>query len=208
MVFNTADFLIKKKVQNHGELPKYYVTWSHEGIVSKEVFDLVQAEIASRKGQVTYNANIFSGKVVCGKCGSLYAVDELERELDAVCSQIAVSKELYSQAVSSRPITDGSKICGIQDIYMKWLDKKKKLEIEIARRKNCRLQTESICKVLSEAEKVIDEFSPFLFLSLVEKVIVYSKDDVRVVFKDGREVRMDLFQNHHRCQQLEYLQKE
>ena len=251
MVFNTADFLIKKKVQNHGELPKYYVTCSHEGIVSKEVFDLVQAEIASRKGQVTYNATIFSGKVVCGKCGSfygskvwhstdkyrrviyrcnakykrcmssvhfsedelkdvivnaineyldnkdevignleelccsLYAVDGLEREIEGVSTQIAVSKELYSQALSSRPLTDGSKICGIQDIYIKWLDKKKKLEIEIARRKNCRLQLESICKVLSEAEKVIDEFSPFLFVSLVDKVVVYSKDDVRVVFRDG-----------------------
>ena len=250
----TLDFLTKKKVQNNGELPKYYVTCSHEGIVSKEVFDLVQAEIASRKGQVTYNATIFSGKVVCGKCGSfygskvwhstdkyrrviyrcnakykrcmssvhfsedelkdvivnaineyldnkdevignleelkvrLYSVDELEREIEGVNSQIAVSKELYSQALSSRPLTDGSKICGIQDIYMKWLDKKKKLEIEIARRKNCRLQLESICKVLREAEKFIDEFSPFLFVSLVDKVVVYSKEDVRVVFRDGREV--------------------
>ena len=68
----TLDFLTKKRVQNNGELPKYYVTGSHEAIVSKEVFDLVQAEIASRKGKVNYNTTIFSGKVVCGKCGSFY----------------------------------------------------------------------------------------------------------------------------------------
>ena len=250
----TLDFLTKKRVQNNGELPKYYVTGSHEAIVSKEVFDLVQAEIASRKGKVNYNATIFSGKVVCGKCGSfygsklwhstdkyrrviyrcnrkyegcgsevhltedelkdvvvkalnsyldnredvitnleslmvsLYSVDALERELSSATTQIAISKEMYTTALQSRPITDSTQLAGIKDIYVKALDKKKKLEAEIARRKNCKLQLESICTVLREAGKVVDEFSPFLFISLVDKVVVYSKEDVRVTFRDGREV--------------------
>ena len=64
----------------------------------------------------------------------------------------------------------------------------KRFEAEIARCKNARLQMESICKVLREAGKVVDTFSPFLFISLVDKVVVYSKEDVRVVFRDGREV--------------------
>ena len=252
----TADFLTKKRVQNNGELPKYYVTGSHEAIVSKEVFDLVQAEIASRKGKVNYNTTIFSGKVVCGKCGSfygsklwhstdkyrrvvyrcnrkyegcgsevhltedelkavvvkalneyldnkdefitnleslmvgLYSVDSLERELVAISSQITISKEMYTTALQSRPITYSTQLFGIKDIYVKALDKKKKLEAEIARRKNARLQMESICKVLRETDKFVEDFSPFLFTALVDKVVVYAKEDVRVTFRDGREVGM------------------
>lgn len=117
-------------------------------------------------------------------------VDALECELSPVDSQIAISKEMYTKPLPARPITYITQLVGIQDSYVKTLDKKKKIEVEIARRKNCRLQIESICKVLRVANKVVDEFSPFLFVSLVNKVVVYSKEDVRVGFRNGREVGM------------------
>ena len=250
----TADFLTKKMVQNNGELPKYYVSGSHEGIVSKEVYDLVQSEMASRKGQKPYSANIFSGKVVCGNCGgsfgskiwhstdkyrrvvyrcnrkydgcgskvhltedelkeavvkalneylankeevianlekicgALYSVADIERELESVNSQIAVSKELYSKALHDKPIFDGSQLNGIQDIYVKWLEKKAKLEAELARRKNARLQMESVIETLRGAEKQVEEFSSYLFTALVDKVVVMGKDEVRVRFRDGSQL--------------------
>lgn len=70
----TVDFLTKKKKVNEGEVPQYYVEDSHPAIVSKEVYDLVQEEFEKRKeakGLKTSNS-CFSGKIVCGECGSFY----------------------------------------------------------------------------------------------------------------------------------------
>ena len=62
----TLDFLTKKKKANEGEQPQYYVENSHEGIVSKEQFDLVQQEIERRKesGRYAVAKNCFSGKII------------------------------------------------------------------------------------------------------------------------------------------------
>ena len=44
----TVDFLTKKQKINEGEVPQYYVENSHEGIVSDEIFDMVQNEMRRR----------------------------------------------------------------------------------------------------------------------------------------------------------------
>ncbi|MGI6256587.1 MAG: recombinase family protein [Anaerovoracaceae bacterium] len=70
----TVDFLTKKQKKNEGEIPQYYVEDSHEAIVSKEVFDLVQEEILRRKKdpRAYSGKSIFSSKIQCGECGSWY----------------------------------------------------------------------------------------------------------------------------------------
>lgn len=70
----TVDFLTKKKKINEGEIPQYYVENSHPAIITPEVFDLVQHEIKKRKNAKGYKTGggCFSGKIVCGKCGSFY----------------------------------------------------------------------------------------------------------------------------------------
>lgn len=70
----TIDFLTKKKKVNEGEIPQYFVKNSHPSIVSIEVYDLVQHEFEKRKTAKGYKTcnNIFSGKIVCGECGSFY----------------------------------------------------------------------------------------------------------------------------------------
>lgn len=70
----TIDFLTKKKKINEGEIPQYYVENSHPGIITSEVFDLVQHEIMKRKSVKGYKTggSCFSGKIVCGECGSFY----------------------------------------------------------------------------------------------------------------------------------------
>lgn len=70
----TVDFLTKKKKINKGEIPQYYVENSHPAIITPEVFDLVQHEIKKRKNTKGYKTGggCFSGKIVCGKCGSFY----------------------------------------------------------------------------------------------------------------------------------------
>lgn len=70
----TVDFLTKKTVVNHGEVPQYYVEGHHEAIIEPEIYSLVQDQLKKRsKG----NGNpmwkgVFTGKIVCGECGCLY----------------------------------------------------------------------------------------------------------------------------------------
>ncbi len=68
------DFLTKKAVVNKGEVPQYYVQGSHEAIIAPEIFDLVQQEIANRRGFASPGRgdHLFSRRIRCGVCGSFY----------------------------------------------------------------------------------------------------------------------------------------
>ena len=70
----TVDFLTKKKKQNEGEVPQYYVEHSHEPIITPEEFDKVQAEFERRKriSRQYSGKNIFSSRIICGDCGSYF----------------------------------------------------------------------------------------------------------------------------------------
>ena len=70
----TVDFLTKKQKINEGEVPQYYIENSHPAIITPEVFDLVQHEMKKRKSTKGYKTSgvCFSGKIVCGECGSFY----------------------------------------------------------------------------------------------------------------------------------------
>jgi len=70
----TVDFLTKKKKVNEGEIPQYYVEGSHQGIISTDVFELVQIEIERRtSGENRHSgAGIFASRIKCGCCGSWF----------------------------------------------------------------------------------------------------------------------------------------
>ncbi len=59
---------------NEGEVPQFYVTDSHDGIINAEDFDMVQAEFARRRALGrSYNCmSCFSAKLVCGDCGGFF----------------------------------------------------------------------------------------------------------------------------------------
>ena len=69
----TPDFLTKKQVTNHGEVPQYYVTSNHEAIIEPEIFDRVQDMMKQRGYSGRYSGiTIFSSRIVCGECGGWY----------------------------------------------------------------------------------------------------------------------------------------
>ncbi len=81
----TEDFMTSKKSKNMGQRNKYYVKDSHPAIVSAEVFDKVQEEMAKRAklvrkedGTVESSTSKYNGKyllgnlLVCGDCGASY----------------------------------------------------------------------------------------------------------------------------------------
>ena len=76
----TTDFLTKKRVANKGIVPQYYVEGSHEPIIPREIYMMVQEEMARRASLTTAagRRRTYSGKyalsgiVTCAHCGDIY----------------------------------------------------------------------------------------------------------------------------------------
>ena len=70
----TTNYLTGEKKVNEGEIPQYYVKNNHEPIIERKIFDLVQAEVARRKGKVGRynNERLFTKKLTCGHCGGSF----------------------------------------------------------------------------------------------------------------------------------------
>ena len=64
--------LLSKREVNNGEVKKYLVEDSHDAIISKEDFDMVQLEIKQRKGKFTSSKSIFSNKLYCPYCNEYF----------------------------------------------------------------------------------------------------------------------------------------
>lgn len=77
----TVDFLNKKRVQNNGIVPQYYVENSHPPIIPRDLYMQVQEEMvrranlhsgAKRKKRVYSSKYALSSIVYCPKCGDIY----------------------------------------------------------------------------------------------------------------------------------------
>ena len=70
-----SDFITKKVHKNNGELPQYYVTDNHEGLIDKSMFYRVQEELSRRSGKRKVATK--STKTEKRKYSSKYALAEL-----------------------------------------------------------------------------------------------------------------------------------
>ena len=97
--------------KNTGQLPQYYIENNHEGIVTKQMYREVQAEIARRnskscanqrkKKRGRYNSKYaLSERLYCGECGSPYK---------RVTWNIHGRKEIVWRCVNR--VTYGTKFC-------------------------------------------------------------------------------------------------
>ncbi len=77
----TIDVLTKKRVENHGIVPKYYVENDHEPIIPRNLYMQVQEEMLRRanmhsgekmKKRVYSSKYALSSIVYCSKCGDIY----------------------------------------------------------------------------------------------------------------------------------------
>ena len=71
-----SDHITKRKIENVGQLPRYFVADDHEPIIDRETFQAVQDEI-KRRADMFANSNeptfsVFSSKIRCGICGKNY----------------------------------------------------------------------------------------------------------------------------------------
>lgn len=77
----TVDFLTKKRVKNKGIVPQYYVENSHPAIIPRDIYMLVQEEMARRtnifsgtnmKKRVYSSRYALSSAVICAHCGDIF----------------------------------------------------------------------------------------------------------------------------------------
>jgi len=110
----TVDFLTKKTKKNEGEIPQYYVENSHEAIIPPEEFEIVQQEIARRKGiGRSYSGNtVFSSRIICGDCGSYYGTkvwhsNDKYRKTVYLCNKKSPDNPCKTQFVTEEELKRG-----------------------------------------------------------------------------------------------------
>ena len=69
--------ITKRKIENKGQLPQYYAEETHEAIIDKETFLLVQEQLRSQQNyfapdKPTTNTYPLTGMIHCGCCGKYY----------------------------------------------------------------------------------------------------------------------------------------
>ena len=261
----TKDFLTHKLVVNNGEVPQYYVEGHHEGIVTADQFDQVQAEILRRKGMQKYSGiGLFSSIIRCGECGSWYGAkvwhsndkyrkviyrcnnkysdgckcktphineDELkelfikaanelfsEREeilantkvmMEMVCETDSLDRDLQDSITELNiiseqmqiAIAENSRVALDQDEYEKrYAELTARYEKAKAKYDDIAEQIESkkakrelfkgFIRTLEKQDGLMEDFDAGIWSSLVQEVIVKTKDDIRFIFKNGFEVRV------------------
>lgn len=81
----TPDYLTHAKKYNHGEEEFVCIENHHEPIIDRNLWNLVQEELAKRNLHSNYgtghsNRYVFSGKIKCGKCGASFVSRQRKRK--------------------------------------------------------------------------------------------------------------------------------
>ena len=81
----TPDYLSHTKKYNHGEEEMVVICNHHEPIISRELWDAVQAELKKRNRKGDHggghsNRYVFSGKIKCGECGASFVSRQKRRK--------------------------------------------------------------------------------------------------------------------------------
>jgi hypothetical protein len=203
----TVDFLSKKRADNTGQVPQYYVEDSHPAIIDKEMWEAVQLEMDRRKAYAfehgieklehATTSNHFAGRVICGCCGQVYgrkvwnSTDDRLRRIIWRCNGKYVVKGkkgcdsshiddevLYQAFVGALNIMIGNK-----DYFVgKW---RERLESDNAL---VRYKTMQFIKIIEDARQ-INEFDVDLYFALVEKLTVYDTGRIVVSLLDGTKIK-------------------
>ena len=223
----TVDFINKKVKKNNGEIPMYYVRDNHPAIIPREIFDMVQRLIEERKKNKSRisTTSIFSGKVICGDCGSTFGTKvwhsntkyrrvilqcnnkfknkkkcttphfteaELKemfvKAINKVLPQKAQIKEDF-ELIKDRLFNTAEKETELVERYTGLKGQVDTLNDEIAQTMLRKTGIENFLKIVFKRETLLTEFDGSLFDAIVDRIIVYSKDDVRFKIINGKEVR-------------------
>lgn len=204
----TVDFLTKKRAENNGEVPQYYVEDSHPAIIDKEMWEATQLERERRKAfaekynicKLDYAAisNPFAGKVICGYCGSTFgrkvwnSNDERLRRVIWRCNKKyevkgqkgCENKHIDDKVLYQAFINTFNAIIENKDYFTeKWKEGLKSDNALV------RYRTKQLIKII-EKEEPIKEFDVNLFFKIIEKMTVFEGQKIIVSLLDGTEIEV------------------
>ncbi|QNU66541.1 recombinase family protein [Ruminiclostridium herbifermentans] len=206
----TTDFLTKKRVENDGAVPQYYVEESHPAIIDKDTWEAVQLEMERRKAfaekynikKLDYvtNDNPFAGRVICDCCGSTFgrkvwnSTDErLKRTIwqcnnkykvkgKIGCGNRHINEEVLYQAF----VNAFNAIVENKDYFMKkW---KEHLQSDNPLQK---YRAKQFINIIKDAES-LEKFDIELYFSIIEKLTVFEEEKIIVTLLDGTEIECEI----------------
>jgi len=204
----TVDFLTKKRVQNNGEVPQYYVEESHPPIIQKEMWEAVQLEMERRRAFAEkYNIskldyatvdNPFAGRVICGHCGSTFgrkvwnSTDERLRRVIWRCNKKYIAKgekgcenkHIDDRVLYQAFINTFNAMIEHKNYFMeKWKEHLKSDNLLQ------RYKARQFMRIIENAEP-IEAFDMDLFFRIIEKMIVYDNKKIIVTLLDRTEIEV------------------
>lgn len=206
----TVDFLTKKRVENNGEVPQYYVEESHPAIIDKEMWEAVQLEMERRgifaekygvyKLDYASENNPFAGKVICGCCSSPFgrkvwnSNDERFRRVVWRCNNRykvkgqkgCENKHINDNTLYKTFINTFNAMIENKDFFMeKW---RVNLKSESAL---VRYKSKQLIEMLRKAEPIQD-YDRDLFYRIIEKMTVLDGEKIIVNLLDGTEIECEI----------------
>jgi len=202
----TVDFLSKKRADNNGEVPQYYVEDSHPAIIDKEMWEAVQLEMERRRNfalkygiqklEYATTDNPFAGRVICGSCGRVFgrkvwnSTSEKLRRIVWQCNGKYLAKG--EKGCGSRHIDDGVLYQAFLNVFNMmaenkdyFLDKWKGMRESDSSLQ--RYKAKQFAKIIAETGR-ISGFDIEIYFALTEKVVVHGEGRLMVVLLDGTEV--------------------
>lgn len=206
----TVDFLTKKRVENNGEVPQYYVEESHPAIIDKDTWKAVQLEMERRRTfceehgiKKMYSStldNPFAGKIICGKCGRAYgrkvwnSTDEELRRIvwrcndkytekgKVGCDNRHVDDEVFYKAF----VEAYNAVAENKEHFMeKWKELFESEDVLI------KVTAKRFIGIFKKAT-LIDKFDVDLFFKIVEKIKVLGEGLLIVSLLDGTEIEVEI----------------
>ena len=202
----TVDYLTKKRVENKGEVPQYYVEESHPAIIDKEMWEAVQLEMERRRVFAeTYGVfkldyakldNLFAGRVICGRCNSTFGRrtwhstnENLKRKVWLCSNRNKVkgekgcqNKHINNKVLYQTFINTFNAIIENKDYFIeKWKENFKSKNVLV------KYKAKQFIKIIEKADP-IKEFDVNMFLKLIEKMTVFEGEKIIVSLLDGTEI--------------------
>ena len=126
----------------------------------------------------------------------IFDTSSLEKELEALNEELTVVSELTQKIVdeNSRTAQNQEEYRKKYEAYVARFEKAKSRIAEVSRLKGDkearRLQSDHFIKEVKKMDGVVTAFDEKLWYTLVERIVVYSKEDIRFIFRNGAEIKI------------------
>lgn len=206
----TVDFLTKKRSENKGEIPQFYVEESHPAIIDKEMWEAVQLEKERRRTFTEKHKlqkidhglkdNPMAGKVICGDCGRAFGrrtwngMDENLKRKVWFCNgryaekgmRVCNNKHIDDKFLNQAFIDAFNIMVENKDYFIeKWQENLKSDNALI------RYKVRQFIKIVEKTEP-IRKFDAKLLFMFVEKMTVFDGKKIIVSLLDGNEIKCEI----------------